>query len=102
MRSFFRDLGKRVLPPAPKADRQTLARRVYFDVIGLPPTPEQISEFVNDRSPDAWPKLVDQLLASPEYAERWAQHWLDVVRFAESDGFEYDTHRSERGAIAIT
>jgi hypothetical protein len=87
-------LRKDCLTPAPKADRQTLARRVYLDVIGLPPTPEQISAFVKDRSSDAWPKLVDQLLASPEYGERWAQHWLDVVRFAESDGFEYDTHRS--------
>src|SRR5688572_26865406 len=82
------------LTPAPPADRATLARRVYLDVTGLPPTPEQVSAFVNDRAPRAWSRLIDKLLATPEYAERWAQHWLDVVRFAESDGFEYDTHRS--------
>ena len=87
-------LKKERLTHAPKADRQTLIRRVYLDVIGLPPTPEQISAFVKDNSPSAWTRLVDGLLASPEYGERWAQHWLDVVRFAESDGFEYDTHRS--------
>lgn len=87
-------LKKDNLTPAPKADPRTLIRRVYLDLTGLPPTPEQITSFLNDRSPDAWAKLVDHLLATPEYAERWAQHWLDVVRFAESDGFEYDTHRS--------
>jgi hypothetical protein len=87
-------LKKEGLSHAAKADRPTLIRRVYLDLTGLPPTPEQISAFVDDSSSDAWPKLVDRLLASPEYGERWAQHWLDVVRFAESDGFEYDTHRS--------
>lgn len=81
--------------PAPPASRRTLIRRVYFDVTGLPPTPEEIDRFVNDRAPDAWPRLIERLLDSPAYAERWAQHWLDVVRFAESDGFEYDTHRSD-------
>jgi len=88
-------LRKSGLKPAPAADRRTLIRRVYFDLIGLPPTPEDVERFVRDRSPDAWSRLVDRLLDSPEYAERWARHWLDVVRFAESDGFEYDTHRSE-------
>src|SRR5260370_41321021 len=83
------------LKPAPPASRQTLIRRVYFDLTGLPPAPEEIERFVTDRSPDAWPRLIDRLLESPAYAERWAQHWLDVVRFAESDGFEYDTHRSD-------
>lgn len=87
-------LKKEGLAPAPRADRATLARRVYLDVTGLPPTPEKVAAFANDRSPDAWSRLIDELLATPEYAERWAQHWLDVVRFAESDGFEYDTHRS--------
>lgn len=87
-------LKKEGLQPSPQASRATLARRAYLDVTGLPPTPVQISAFVHDRRPDAWARLVDKLLASPEYAERWAQHWLDVVRFAESDGFEYDTHRS--------
>jgi hypothetical protein len=88
-------LDKEGLKPAPRADRRTLIRRVTFDLTGLPPTPEDVERFVNDRAPDAWPRLVDRLLASPQYAEQWARHWLDVVRFAESDGFEYDTHRSE-------
>ena len=72
------------LKPAADADRATLARRVYFDLIGLPPTPEQIDAFVNDQSPGAYEKLVDSLLASPQFGERWGRHWLDVVRFAES------------------
>jgi hypothetical protein len=89
------ELRKHGLKPAPAASRRALIRRAYFDLTGLPPSPEEIDRFVQDHSPDAWPRLIDRLLASPEYAERWAQHWLDVVRFAESDGFEYDTHRSE-------
>jgi hypothetical protein len=88
-------LKKAGLKPAPPASRRSLIRRVYYDVTGLPPSPEAVDAFVGDRSPDAWPKLVDRLLASREYAERSAQHWLDVVRFGESDGFEYDTHRSD-------
>ena len=88
-------LQKAGLRPAPPASRRTLIRRVYFDLTGLPPSPEEVERFVADRSPDAWPRLVDRLLDSPEYSERWAEHWLDVVRFAESDGFEYDTHRAE-------
>jgi hypothetical protein len=88
-------LRKSGLKPAPAADRRTLIRRVYFDLTGLPPTPDVVERFVNDRAPEAWPRLIDRLLDSPQYAERWARHWLDVVRFAESDGFEYDTHRSE-------
>jgi hypothetical protein len=83
------------LKPAPAADRRTLIRRVYFDLTGLPPAPEEVERFVSDRSADTWPRLVDRLLDSQQYAERWARHWLDVVRFAESDGFEYDTHRAE-------
>ncbi len=77
------------------ADRAALVRRVYLDVTGLPPAPGEITRFVADSSPDAYERLVDRLLASPEYAERQAQQWLDVVRFAESDGYEYDTHRTE-------
>src|SRR5947207_3380201 len=88
-------LHKEGLKPAPAANRRTLIRRAWFDLPGLPPSPEEIERFVRDRSPDAWPRLVDRLLDTPEYAEHWAQHWLDVVRFAESDGFEYDTHRSD-------
>ena len=80
---------------APAADRATLIRRVTFDLHGLPPTPEETDAFVRDRSAQAYEKLVDRLLASPRYGEQWGRHWLDVVRFAESDGFEYDTHRSD-------
>ncbi len=83
------------LKPAPAADRATLLRRVTFDLHGLPPTPEELTAFVNDRTPGAWERVVDRLLASPQYGEQWGRHWLDVVRFAESDGFEYDTHRGD-------
>lgn len=83
------------LKPAPPADRRTLIRRVTYDLTGLPPTPAEIDAFLNDQSPRAYEKLVDRLLASPRYGERWGQHWLDVVRFAETDGFEYDTHRPD-------
>jgi len=88
-------LIKEGLRPAPPADRATLLRRATFDLWGLPPAPADIAAFVNDRAPNAWEKVIDRLLASPHYGERWAQHWLDVVRFGESDGFEYDTHRRE-------
>jgi Protein of unknown function (DUF1553)/Protein of unknown function (DUF1549)/Planctomycete cytochrome C len=77
-------LEKAGLRSAPEADRITLIRRVYFDLIGLPPTPEEIEGFVNDSSPDAYEKLVERLLASPHFGERWGRHWLDVARFAES------------------
>jgi hypothetical protein len=81
------------LQPSPQADRRTLTRRIYFDLTGLPPTPEQLDSYLADRSVDAYQRLVDRLLGSPEYGERWAQHWLDVVRYADSDGFEYDDPR---------
>jgi len=83
------------LSHAPLANRQALIRRVYYDLTGLPPTPAEVAAFVADKHPDAYEKLVDKLLASPHYGERWGQHWLDVVRFAETDGFEYDTHRPD-------
>ena len=83
------------LTPAPKADKRTLVRRAYLDLLGLPPTPDQVEAFVKDRSPDAWPKLIDTLLASPHYGERWARHWLDLVRYADSGGFEFDVDRPE-------
>ena len=76
-----------------EADRFTLIRRLSFDLLGLPPTPDDVAEFVDDRRPDAWERLVDRLLASPHFGERWARHWLDVVRFAESDGFETNQPR---------
>ncbi len=80
------------LKPAPPADRRTLIRRLSFDFTGLPPTPKEISAFVEDPAADAYERLVERLLASPHYGERWAQHWLDVVRYAESEGFEYDNY----------
>ncbi len=83
------------LKPAAQADKATLIRRVTYDLIGLPPTPEEVDAFVKDNSPNAYEKLVDRLLASPQYGETWGHHWLDVVRFAESDGYEYDMHRPD-------
>ena len=80
------------LEPAPEADRAALARRAFFDVTGLPPTPSELEEFTGDQSPDAWERLVDRLMASPRWGERMAQRWLDVVRFAETEGFEYDRY----------
>ena len=78
------------LEAAPQADKRTLVRRLYLDLIGLLPPPEAVEAFVNDASPDAYEKLVDKLLASPNYGERWGRFWLDVVRYADSSGFEYD------------
>ena len=78
------------LTPAPQADRITLIRRVYLDLIGLLPSPEEVDAFVNDPSPRAYEELVERLLASSHYGERWGRFWLDVVRFAESSGFEHD------------
>ena len=83
-------LNEKGLKPSPRADKLTLVRRAYLDLIGLPPSPEQVEAFLNDDSADAWPRLVDQLLASPHYGERWARHWLDLARYADSGGFERD------------
>lgn len=82
------------MTPAPPAERATLLRRVKFDLIGLPPTPDELDQFLNDSAPDAYERLVDRLLASHGYGERWAQHWLDLARFAETDGFEHDKVRT--------
>jgi hypothetical protein len=78
---------------SPPADRRTLIRRLSFDLTGLPPSPEAVQRFIDDNAPDAYERLVDRLLASPAYGERWARHWLDVVRFGESQGFERDKLR---------
>jgi hypothetical protein len=83
-------LDEKKLKLAPEADRRTLARRAYFDLQGLPPTPEQVEEFANDKAPDAYEKLVDRLLASPRYGERWGRNYLDLVRYADTSGFETD------------
>ena len=81
------------LSPSPQADKRTLLRRVTFDLTGLPPTLEEQEAFLADTRPDAYERLVERLLASPHYGERWAQHWLDVVRYAESNGYEADGER---------
>ena len=86
-------LEKEGIAPAPEADRRTYIRRVTFDLIGLPPTPAEIDAFLQDQRAEAYEKLVDRLLASPRYGERWARHWLDVVRFTESHGYEMNTLR---------
>lgn len=78
---------------APEADRRTLIRRLSFDLIGLPPTPDDVDAFVNDSSPDAYERLVDRLLASPHYGERWARHWLDVVHYGDTHGYDKDKPR---------
>jgi mono/diheme cytochrome c family protein len=82
------------LAPAPKADRYTLIRRVYLDLIGLPPTPAEVDAFVNNASPKAYEQLVDHLLASPHFGERWARRWLDLARYADTNGYEKDRPRS--------
>lgn len=84
------ELERADLRPAQLAGRATLLRRLYLDLIGLPPTPEEQTRFLADSSPNAYERLVDHLLARPEYGERWARHWLDVVRYAESNGYERD------------
>ena len=80
------------LQPAPEADRRSLIRRLTFDLTGLPPTPAEVEAFFEDPSPLAYENVVERLLASPHYGERWGQHWLDVVRYAETEGFEYDNY----------
>jgi hypothetical protein len=88
-------LEREGLRPAPEAGRRALARRLYFDLTGLPPSPEELDAFVNDPAPDAVERLVDRLLASPRYGERWARHWLDLVRYADSDGYRIDDFRPD-------
>jgi mono/diheme cytochrome c family protein len=87
-RFIYAKLAERGLQPNPPADRRELIRRVSYDLTGLPPSPEEVEAFVNDRDPQAYEKLVDRLLASPRYGEQWGRHWLDVARFGESKGFE--------------
>ena len=86
-------LARHQLAPSAEADRGVLIRRLTFDLIGLPPAGDDIEDFQRDATPDAYERLVDRLLASPRHGERWARHWLDVVRYTESDGFEYDRIR---------
>lgn len=81
------------LKPSPEAERRALIRRAYFDLIGLPPSAEEVALFVSDPAPDAYEKVVDGLLRNPHYGEKWGRHWLDLVRYAESDGFKLDEYR---------
>jgi mono/diheme cytochrome c family protein len=92
-RFILAKLEQENLSPSPEADRRTLIRRLSFDVTGLPPSPEEVREFQKDSDPQAYEKLVDQLLASPHYGERWARHWLDVVHFGETHGYDKDKPR---------
>ncbi len=87
-------LEKRGLKPSPPADRRTLIRRITYDLTGLPPTPEEVEAFLEDRSLNAWEKVVDRLLASPRYGERWGRHWLDVVHYGDTHGYDKDKRRN--------
>jgi len=90
VRAKLADAG---LAPNPLADERTLVRRVHQDLLGLPPTPEVVKAYVQDQDPEKWSKLVERLLAAPQYGERWGRHWLDVVRYAETNGFERDSDK---------
>src|SRR5438552_9500268 len=87
-------LEKENLRPSPETDRRTLIRRLSFDLTGLPPTPEEADRFVTDHRPQAYEKLVDRLLDSPRYGERWARHWLDTVHYGETHGYDKDKPRT--------
>ncbi|MEZ5302973.1 MAG: PSD1 and planctomycete cytochrome C domain-containing protein [Verrucomicrobiales bacterium] len=92
-RFLAQKLAEKGLSPSPRADRSTLIRRLYLVMLGLPPTPEEVRAFAADDRADAWEHLVDRVLKSPHYGERWARHWLDVARFAETDGYETNRER---------
>ncbi len=86
-------LAREGLAAAPIASRRTLIRRLYLVMLGLPPSPDDVAQFENDQRPDAWQRLVDRVLASPHYGQRWAMHWLDLIRFGETNGFETNRER---------
>ena len=90
---IWQQLSRQGLEPAPRAETQVLARRLFLDLVGIPPTPEQQAAFLDDSSPDAYEQLVDRLLGSPHFGERWGRHWLDVARYADSAGYEADIPR---------
>ena len=94
-------LEEKHLIPSKPVDRAGLIRRVTFDLTGLPPTPKDVEAFLKDRSPQAYDKVVDRLLASPQYGERWASKWLDVVRYADTNGFELDQDRPQIGRAHV-
>jgi hypothetical protein len=89
-RFIFAKLSEQGLKPVAASDKRTLGRRVYFDLIGLPPTPDELERYLKDKSPDAYPRLIERLLASPRYGERWGRHWMDVVRYADTAGDNAD------------
>lgn len=90
---ILQQLEAKKLAPSPEAPRETLLRRVSLDLTGLPPTPQELTDFLSDKRPDAYERVVDRLLASPHYAERWARHWLDIARYSDSDGYTIDAPR---------
>ena len=83
-------LQSKGMEPSAQADKHVLLRRAYFDLIGLPPTPEQVEAFLRDENPGAFERVIDDLLSSPHFGERWGRHWMDLVRYAESCGHEFD------------
>jgi len=91
---ILQGLEQKQLTPSPPLDRSQLLRRLTYDLTGLPPTPEEVSAFLHDKSSNAYEKVVDRLLASPHYGERWASKWLDIVRYADTNGFELDKDRT--------
>ncbi|HYV36025.1 MAG TPA: DUF1549 domain-containing protein [Gemmataceae bacterium] len=95
-------LEEKGLTPSPPAAKHELVRRLYFDLTGLPPTPKEVADFVNDPSPKAWDNLIDKLLDSPGYGEKWARHWLDLVRYAETTVTNATAPNRMSGVIAIT
>ncbi|MEC9092109.1 MAG: PSD1 and planctomycete cytochrome C domain-containing protein, partial [Planctomycetota bacterium] len=88
-------LEQKQLSPAPRADKVSLIRRAYYDLVGLPPTPQQVDAFVADTSEDAYETIIDRLLQAPQYGEKWARHWLDLVRYAETNGYERDSRKEQ-------
>jgi mono/diheme cytochrome c family protein len=93
-RFIYALLDEKDIAPSPEADQRTLIRRAYLDLTGIPPTPGQVDAFVNDDQPGAYERVVDELLASPHFGERWARHWLDAARYADSNGYSIDAPRS--------
>ena len=96
-RFILASLEAKGLKPAPPADRRTLIRRAYFDLIGLPPTPDEVNAFLSDKSPNAWAALIDRLLASPHYGERWGRYWLDVARYGEDQAHSFEPRLYPQG-----
>ncbi len=94
-RYVLAQLERQGITPSPQAEKTTLIKRLYYDLIGLPPTPDEVSDYLRDTSEDAYPRLVQRLLASDHFGERWGRHWLDKARYADSDGYEKDNHRAD-------